>query len=59
MIDIASLLSLQARSRRNALKAARRLSHERRSAQAALSAADEPTGAPPPSDEARPQPAQR
>jgi hypothetical protein len=40
MIDIASLLSLQARSRRNALQAARRLRHDRRLAGEALRAAE-------------------
>ncbi|MCU1599548.1 MAG: hypothetical protein JWO22_257 [Frankiales bacterium] len=40
MIDIASLLSLQARSRRNALQAARRLRHDRGLAAEALRAAE-------------------
>jgi hypothetical protein len=40
MIDITALLSLQARSRRNALKAARRLRQDRRLAGEALRAAE-------------------
>ena len=41
MIDIASLLTLQARSRRNALSAARRLRHARHAAAEAQRAVDD------------------